>query len=152
MMIRPVIAAAALVAASYLSTPVHAAPADEVTALYEQFVAAQNRHDLTTVRALLVPTDAFVWVSDGKAFWGPETMIERMSRFQASEVWEVIPDRERRRFIDLSADSAYLYQPLTLRIGSAAQPDAIPFLVSVLCVQTEDGWRIKALLTTVEKP
>lgn len=126
--------------------------ADEVAALYERFVAAQNRRDIPAVRDLLLQDRRFLWVSDGKAFWGPDAMVERMGRFQAAEVWRVEPDRARRRYVETSADSGYLHQPLTLHIGPAAAPDAIPFLVSVLCIRTADGWRIAALLTTVEKP
>ena len=135
------------------SGPAHGAtPAEEVVDLYERFVAAQNRRDIPAVRDLLLPDQRFLWVRDGKAFWGPDSMVERMSRFQAAEVWRVEPDRERRRFVAISGDSGYLYQPLTLRIGAAASADAIAFLVSVLCIRTPDGWRIAALLTTVENP
>lgn len=125
---------------------------DEAIALYERFAAAQNRQDTVAVRQLLLPSDRFLWVSDGKAFWGPDAMIDRMSGFQRAEVWKVEPDRARRRVVSASDDQVHLYQPLTLRIGAAAAPDAIPFLVSMLAVRTPDGWRIAALLTTVEKP
>lgn len=152
MPIRSTLAAAAFLAVSVLASGARAAPADEVTALYERFVAAQNRHDLAAVRTLFLESDRFLWISDGKAFWGPDTVIARMNGFQAAELWEVVPDRGRRRFVEVADGSAYLYQPLTLRIGPAANPDSIPFLVSVLCVRTGDGWRIAALLTTVEKP
>lgn len=152
MPIRSAVAAAALAAATLFAAAAHATPAEDVAALYERFVAAQNRRDIAAVRDLLLPDQRFLWVSDGKAFWGPDTMVERMSRFQAAEVWRVEPDRARRRFVEISGDSGYLYQPLTLRIGTAASPDAIAFLVSVLCTRTPDGWRIAALLTTVENP
>jgi len=54
--------------------------------------------------------------------------------------------------VEVAADAAYLYQPLTLRIGPAAKPSEIPFLVNVLSVRTAEGWRIAALFTTTEKP
>ena len=40
---------------------------------------------------------------------------------------------------------------LTLTIGLKAKPDAIHFLVSILCVKKAEGWRIAALFTTTEK-
>lgn len=131
---------------------VRAAPADEIVALYERFAEAQNRRDIEAVRSLLLPSDRFLWVSDGKAFWGPDAMLERMARFQQAAVWVVEPDRARRRIVEVADDRAHLHQPLVLRIGSAEAPDRIPFLVSVLCERTAAGWRIAALLTTVEKP
>lgn len=145
------IAAIGIAVATSLRTA-RAAPADEVVGLYERFAEAQNRHDLAAVRALLLPSDRFLWVSDGKAFWGPDAMLERMARFQQAAVWEVEPDRIRRRVVEVAGDRAHLFQPLVLRIGAAGAPDRIPFLVSVLCERTAEGWRIAALLTTVEKP
>lgn len=145
---------AAVVPAASANQPADPAPdpAGEIVALYERFAEAQNRRDPAAVRALLLSSERFLWVSDGKAYWGPDTMVERMIRFQKAELWRVEPDRARRRIVAISADRAHLFQPLVLRIGAAAAPDAIPFLVSVLCVRTADGWRIAGLLTTVEKP
>ena len=40
--------------------------------------------------------------------------------------------------------AAYIHMPLTLTIGLKVKPDAIRFLVSILCVKAE-GWRIAAL-------
>lgn len=131
--------------------PAGAGPAEEVVALYESFADAQNRRDLAAVRRHLLSSEEFLWVSNGEAFWGPDTMVARMAGFQKAEVWEVRPDRARRRFVALSADVAHLYQPLTLRIGPAAAPDEIRFLVDVLCLRTDQGWRIAALLTTTER-
>ena len=130
--------------------PARAGQAEDVVALYERFAAAQNRRDVASVRSLLDSSERFLWVSNGQAFWGADTMVARMSQFQEAEVWEVRPDRSRRVFVSLGPDTAHLYQPLTLRIGPAAGPDEIPFLVDVLCVRTADGWRIAALLTTTE--
>lgn len=127
-------------------------PAEEVAALYERFVTAQNERDLAAVHALLLPSADFQWVSDGRSYWGPDALVERMSVFQKAEIWEVVPDRARRRFVPVSADAGYLYQPLVLRIGARARPDEIPFLVNVLAVRRPDGWRIAALFTTTEKP
>jgi hypothetical protein len=123
-----------------------------VTSLYERFVAAQNARDTKAVRALMWDSPSFVWISDGKAFWGADRMIERMSAFQRSDVWEVKPDRERARVVEVSPVSAVLFQPLKLTLGSRADPQRIAFLVNVLCVRTPDGWRVGALYTTEENP
>ncbi|MEI5668099.1 hypothetical protein WBO78_24150 [Bosea sp. CCNWLW174] len=75
-----------------------------------------------------------------------------MSAFQRSDVWEVKPDRERARVVEVSPVSAVLFQPLKLTLGSRADPQRIAFLVNVLCVRTPDGWRVGALYTTEENP
>ena len=126
--------------------------ASDVKNLYDRFLAAQNARDLDAVRAVLLATPEFQWVSDGKSFWGADELVARMSQFQKAEVWQVTPDYSRSRVVEVAADAAYLYQPLTLRIGPAAKPSEIPFLVNVLSVRTAEGWRIAALFTTTEKP
>ncbi|CAN1497132.1 SnoaL-like domain containing protein [Rhabdaerophilaceae bacterium] len=127
-------------------------PSADIKALYARFLAAQNARDLVGVRATLLDKPSFLWISDGKPFWGPDALIERMSAFQKAEVWHVTPDETRARVIDVSPTSAYLFQPLVLRLGPKAGPHAISFLVNVLCVNTASGWRIAALFTTEENP
>lgn len=144
-------AAAALLMLS-ASTLARAGTAEEVRATYEAFAAAQNRHDLAAVRSLLLDSPRFLWVSDGQSFWGPDAMIERMAVFQKSEVWEVKPDLESAVAVELDERSGYLHLPLVLDIGPREPgPDHLRFLVSVLCVKAEAGWRIAGLFTTSQK-
>ncbi len=149
---RNVLAALVLVAAMVTPARSETEVARAVTSLYERFAAAQNARDAEAVRALLWNSPDFVWISDGKAFWGADRMIQRMSAFQRSDIWEVVPDRARARVVEVSPVSAVLFQPLTLTLGPRADPRTIAFLVNVLCVQTPDGWRIAALYTTDENP
>jgi ketosteroid isomerase-like protein len=141
-----------LVALSLGASP--AAQADspsEVRALYDQFAAAQNARDLAKVRTFLVDSPEFLWVSDGMSFWGPDALVKRMAEFQLAEVWHVDPDLAHAAIVLVDDGAAYIHMPLTLIIGVKAKPDAIRFLVSILCVKKAEGWRIAALFTTTEK-
>lgn len=119
---------------------------------YERFVAAQNAKDINRVREFLTSDPNFQWVSDGKVFWGRETMLERMALFQKAPVWRVEPDTKSRRFVKLTDGAAYLYQPLTLVIGSVSKPDRLQFLVNAVFTYRVEGWRIAGLFTTLRKP
>ena len=141
----------ALSVAALAAPAAQAAPADEVRGLYESFVAAQNARDLRHVRAMLWDSPRFLWVSDGMSVWGPDTLVERMSSFQKAEVWRVDPDLTRAVSVEVSEGTAYLHLPLALTIGPSAHPDRLRFLVSVLGVETSQGWRIAALFTTNQK-
>ena len=144
--------AAMLVALSLGASP--AAQADspsEVRALYDQFAAAQNARDLAKVKTFLLNSPKFLWVSDGMSFWGPDALVKRMAEFQLAEVWRVDPDLARASIVEVDDGAAYIHMPLTLTIGLKAKPDAIRFLVSILCVKKAEGWRIAALFTTTEK-
>lgn len=147
---------AALAAALALAAAIPAAragTAEEVRALYERFYRAQNERDLASVRALLLDAPEFLWVSDGKSFRGPDTLVERMAAFQRFAVWRVEPLLERARVVEVAPEVAYLHLPLDLSIG-ASEAEAAPFrwLVSMLCRRTAAGWRIAALFTTADNP
>lgn len=145
----PLLLAASIATAS----DADAAQKDELRAAYEQFVTAQNARDLASVRELLLDSPQFLWVSDGKTFWGRETMLARMARYQQAEVWRASPDLDKASFVEVTPDSGYVHMPLTLRFGSHA--DGLydtHFLVSILFVRTDATWRIAALFTTIQNP
>jgi hypothetical protein len=133
------------------AAPAGATATDEVRAVYDQFRDAQNARDLVRVKTLLVDSPQFLWVSDGKSFWGPEALVKRMAEFQLADVWRVDPDLDRAMIVEVNDGAAYLHMPLALTIGPKAKPDVIRFLVSILCVKKPEGWRIAALFTTTEK-
>jgi hypothetical protein len=135
-----------------MATPAAAAdPTEAVRALYQRFAAAQNAHDLTAVRPLLLDRPEFLWVSDGQSFWGPDAVLARMASFQQAEVWRVEPDLARAVAVPVRDGVAYLHLPLVLVIGPKANPDRLRFLVSMLGVETQAGWKIAALFTATEK-
>jgi len=143
--------AGVIVALSLANAPSADAAANDVRVLYEQFAAAQNARDLGKVRTFLVDSPNFLWVSDGMSFWGPDALVKRMAEFQLAEVWRVDADLARAAIVEVNDGAAYIHMPLTLTIGLKAKPDAIRFLVSILCVRKTEGWRIAALFTTTEK-
>jgi ketosteroid isomerase-like protein len=149
---KSLIAALALVAGLAAAPPASAgAAADAARATYLRFAAAQNARDLDAVGALFVDGPRFLWVSDGMSFWGRAAVLERMSLFQEAAIWRVDPALDEAVAVELDDKAAYLHLPLTLTIGAADGPEAFRFLVSVLCVETQAGWRIAALFTTTAK-
>lgn len=124
----------------------------EIRALYLSFASAQNARALDRVRPLFLDSRQFLWVSDGMSFWGRDAVLERMSAFQTFEIWRVEPALERAVVVRVGADTAYLHLPLALTLGPRQPgPDTFRFLVSMLAVRTQQGWRIAALFTTREK-
>ena len=149
---RKALFCAAAILATLTGAEVRADPADDVRDVYARFLTAQNARDLGHVRSVLWDSPKFLWVSDGMSVWGPDALVDRMSQFQKAEVWHVEPDMGKAVPVELSGTTAYLHLPLVLTIGSSANPDRLRFLVSVLGIQTPEGWRIAALFTTTEKP
>ena len=98
----------------FMSRPAFADTASEVMALYQRFATAQNAHNAQAISAELLQSPKFLWVSDGKTFWGSDTAVERMSMFQASEVWRVEPALDQAQIIEQGKDTALLHMPLEL--------------------------------------
>lgn len=148
---RDALAAAAALAVAPFRAGAEADAEAAVRALYAGFARAQNDRDLERVRASLWESPDFLWVSDGRPYWGREAMIERMSGFQRAEIWRVEPDLAGARFVAVASGAAYLSVALTLVIGPAAGPSRLRFLVGALCREGRSGWRIAALFTTEDK-
>lgn len=125
---------------------------DDIRRTYLEFVAAQNAHDLARVGAFFVDGPQFLWVSDGRSYWGREAVLARMGSFQKAALWRVEPDLPQSTVIMLDDNSAILHLPLTLVIGGVENPDRLRFLVSAAFRRIGDTWKIAALLTTTEKP
>jgi uncharacterized protein (TIGR02246 family) len=128
-----------------------AEPTDEVRALYEQFVVAQNARDLDRVSALFLSSPQFLWVSDGMSIWGRDATLKRMSLFQQADVWHAEPNLSKSVAIAIDSHAALLHLPLVLTIGPKDRPEKFGFLVTVLGVETVEGWRIAGLFTTTDK-
>ena len=132
------------------NTPALAGPAEEAQRLYAAFVEAQNAHDLQQVRSLLLDSPGFLWVTNGLSVWGPDAAIARLARFHANEIWRIEPANDRARAVEVAPDTAFLHIPLVLIVGSANDPQRYRILISALCAETPQGWRIAALFTTDE--
>ncbi len=109
-----------------------AGTADAVLSAYRTFADAQNARDPDRIRQSLDSGPDVLWVSDGKSFWGANAILARMSGFQKAEIWRVEPDLDEARVVELGDGIAMLHMPLTLVIGSAASPDRLGFLVTLL--------------------
>jgi hypothetical protein len=149
---RAAIVAIALLVAMLIAAPAAADTESEVRALYGRFAAAQNARDLAAVERLMLDSPKFLWISDGMAVWGRPAVLQRMALFQTLEIWRVEPDLEHATYVPTGERSGFLHLPLTLVIGKADPgPERLRFLVEMVAVETAEGWRIAALLTTSEK-
>ena len=131
--------------------PAIAGTTEDVLAVYSQFAQAQNTRELDKVGTFFIDGPQFLWVSDGRSYWGRDQVLARMSGFQKAEHWQVVPALDKAEVIALDPDVALLHMPLVLEIGTDAAPDKLPFLVSILFRRSDQTWRIAALLTTPYK-
>jgi len=119
---------------------------DEVKATFERFVVAQNAHDVSAVRDLLLDSLNFLWVTRGAPIWGREAALQRFETMYQG-TWKLSPDRANLKVVSLSDTTAELFVPITFNIGPPGQPAPdTPFLMNQTLVKTAAGWRIASIL------
>jgi ketosteroid isomerase-like protein len=119
---------------------------DDVRAVFDRFVTAQNSHDVAAVRELLLDSPNFLWVTRGAPIWGREAALKRFdSLYQGT--WKLSPDMSNLKTVLVSETTAQLYVPITFNIGAPGQPapDTL-FLMNQTLVKTAGGWRIANIL------
>lgn len=146
--------AAGLVLLLALACPNRAGAAvqDEVRAVFDRFVAAQNAHDVQAVAATLDESDGFLWVTKGTPIWGRQAALERFSTlYQGS--WRLEPRTAELRVVPLGADAARLFVPVVFTIGEPGKPpQQVTFLMNQVLARTPSGWRITTILPIPAAP
>jgi len=130
----------------FSATSATAAPEDDVRATFDQFVNAQNAHDVVAVRELLLDSPNFLWVTRGTPIWGREAALKRFEALYQG-TWKLSPDASNLRVVLVNDMTAQVYVPITFNIGPAGQtaPDAL-FLMNQTLIKTAAGWRIANIL------
>ena len=123
-----------------------AAPDDEVKVTFDRFVSAQNAHDVSAVRDLLLDSPNFLWVTRGAPIWGRDAALKRFETLYQG-TWRLSPDTLNLKVLVLSDTTAQLFVPITFNSAPPGQPapDA-PFLMNQTLVKTAAGWRIASIL------
>ena len=141
-----IIAGIVLAAAVLVTGIATAAPEDEIKTTFDRFVAAQNAHDVSAVRDLLIDSPNFLWITRGAPIWGREAALKRFETLYQG-TWKLSPDLSNLRVMFLSDSTAQLFVPIVFNIGAAAQPASdTPFLMNQTLVKTPSGWRVASIL------
>lgn len=123
-----------------------AAPEDEVKAVLERFVAAQNAHDVRAVGELLLDAPHFLWITRGTPIWGHEAALKRFEALYQG-TWRLEPDIPALRVMMLGDTSAQVYVPVVFTIGAAGQAaQTTRFLMNQVLVKTRGEWRVASIL------
>ncbi len=128
------------------STFAAAASEDDVRGVFDQFVRAQNAHDIAAVRELLIDSPNFLWVTRGAPVWGRDAALKRFETLYQG-TWKLSPDLPNLKAVLVNETTAQIYVPITFNIGAAGQPapDTL-FLMNQTLLKTPGGWRIANIL------
>ena len=123
-----------------------AAPEDEVRKTFEQFVIAQNAHDINAVENLLLESPDFLWITRGRPVWGRDAAIQRF-RALYDGTWKLMPESGALKVIMLGEGTAQVFVPITFSIGAPGQPpQTTRFLMNQLFTKTSGGWKVSSIL------
>lgn len=140
------LAAATLLISLCHAPPLAAAPEDEVRAAFDQFVRAQNAHDVTAVEASLLSTPDFLWITRGAAVWGQEAALKRFAALYGG-TWRLDPETSNLKVIMLGEGVAQIFVPITFAIGSAGEPpQQAKFLMNQILVRRSGAWKVSSIL------
>jgi hypothetical protein len=141
---RRLIVCVALILISLMSAV--AAPADEVRATFDRFVAAQNAHDIKAVEQLLLGSPDFLWITRGTPVWGPDAAIKRFAALYEG-TWRLDPEPSSLKITMIGDGVAEVYVPIMFTIGAPGQPPLqTKFLMNQVLVKTQSGWRVSSIL------
>jgi hypothetical protein len=123
-----------------------AGPDDDVKATFDRFVVAQNAHDISALREVLLDSPNFLLVSRGAPFWGRDAALKRFEALYQG-TWKISPDTANLKVIMLNDTTAQLFVPVMFNIGPSGQPAPdTRFLVNQTLVKTPSGWRIASIM------
>ena len=95
---------------------VRAAPEDEVRAVIDRYVAAQNAHDLGAVGELLWDSPEFLWITRGAPIWGRQPALTRFEALYRG-TWRLEPALSELRITLIADGVAQTYLPIMFTIG-----------------------------------
>lgn len=128
------------------ASAVEATPEDEVRALVDRFVEAQNAHDLAAVRELLWDSPQFLWITRGTPIWGRPAALTRFEALYRG-TWRLEPSLAALRITLLSDSIAQIHVPIVFTIGASGQEaQKTRFLMNQVLLKTPAGWKVASIL------
>ena len=58
---------------------------------FDEFIKAQNQHDLVLLNNLLLDSKDFLWITKGQVIWGKDEAIKRFENLYKG-TWALTPD------------------------------------------------------------
>lgn len=125
---------------------------DEVKAVFDKYVAAQNAHDLKATRNLLNDAPDLLWISRGTPIWGRDAVLKNLEeRYKGTLRIDV--DRKELRVVSVSRRVAQVFAQTQLTVGDAgAEPSRVRVYINMVMVKKPEGWRITSILPILVPP
>ena len=124
------------------------AAADEIEAraFFAKFVAAQNAHDASDVKAMLWDSAATLFYSRGGETRGRDAVADRFREYYEG-TWHLEPDMSQFHATVISHDVMQILVPIVFTRGLPGQPSQDnKFLISQTYVRDANGWHVASIM------
>ena len=124
------------------------AAADEAEArtFFAKFVAAQNAHNVSDVKAMLWNSAEMLWCGRGVETRGPDAVADRFKEYYQG-TWHLEPDMSEFRATAISNDVVLILVPIVFTRGLPGQPSQDnKFLISETFVRDAKGWHVASIM------
>ncbi|UGY01902.1 nuclear transport factor 2 family protein [Bradyrhizobium quebecense] len=118
----------------------------EARGFFAKFVAAQNAHDVTGVKAMLWNSPDMLWYGRGVETRGPDAVADRFKEYYQG-TWHLEPDMSQFRATVISSDVMQILVPIVFTRGLPGQPSQDnKFLISQTLVHDANGWHVASIM------
>jgi hypothetical protein len=119
----------------------------EARALFTKFVAAQNAHSVSRVKAMLWNSPSTLLLARGAEIRGPGAIADRFKEYYEG-TWHVEPDMSLFHVTLISKDVMQFLVPVVFTRGLPNQPlQDNKFLVTQTLVHDANGWHIASIIS-----
>jgi ketosteroid isomerase-like protein len=114
--------------------------------IYRQLIDAEDKHDLTAVRALVWNSPSTLFVAKAPlgwhGYWGIDDVMQHLhDMYQQS--FRIDPIYEEEKVVFISPDIAETYAPVRITVAYGGQnPVPKPFVMVLLWIKTPRGWKM----------
>jgi hypothetical protein len=123
-----------------------AADETEARAFFTKFVAAQNAHDVSGVKAMLWNSPGMLWYGRGVETQGREAVADRFGEYYQG-TWHLEPDMSQFHAAAISNDVMQILVPIVFTRGLPGQPSQDnKFLISQTFVHDAEGWHVASIM------
>jgi hypothetical protein len=123
-----------------------AANETEARALFLKFVAAQNSHNASDVKAMLWNSPSMLLFARGVETRGPEAVAARFKEYYEG-TWHLEPNMSQFHVATISSDVMQILVPIVFTRGLPGKPPQDnTFLISQTYVRDATGWYVASIL------
>src|ERR1700733_14375729 len=124
----------------------------QARALFTKFVAAQNAHSVSGVKAMLWNAPGTLLLARGAEIRGPGAIADRFNEYYQG-TWHVEPDMSLFHVTLISKDVMQFLVPVVFTRGLLGQPSQDnKFLVTQTLVHDANGWHIASIISIANTP